>query len=62
MHDFKINGKPFLESSNKQIAMIICNNFLDKNGKDITIKSVMTILEVNRPEKRPKDDRKFKLE
>jgi hypothetical protein len=62
MHDFKINGKPFLESSNKQIAMIICNNFLDKNGKDITIKSVMTILEVNRPEKRPKDDRRFNLE
>lgn len=62
MHDFKINGKPFLESSNKQIAMIICNNFLDKNGKEISIKSVMTILEVNRPEKRPKDDRRFNLE
>lgn len=62
MHDVKINGKSFLDASNKQIAMLICNNFLDKNGKAITIKSVMTILEVNRPEKRPKDDRRFNLD
>jgi hypothetical protein len=49
-------------STDKLIANLISNHFLDKNGKAISVKSVLTILEVNRPEKRPKADKRFNLD
>ena len=61
MHEVTFNGRSFLLSSDRQIAEIINRNFLDRNGKVITIKSVMTILEKNRPEKRPKNNKRFNL-
>lgn len=62
MHEKIVDGKPFLESSNSNIAKMICNNFVDRNGKPISFKTVMTILEVNRIDKRPKDNKRFGLD
>ena len=62
MHKILIGDKTFLVASNRQIATIISQNFIDKRGQPITFKSVMTVLEYNRNEKRPHKDRKFNLE
>jgi hypothetical protein len=61
MHEIKIDDSPLLEASNIQVATFISQHFLDKNGNSITVKAVQTILEINRPEKRPKADKKFKI-
>ena len=61
MHDVLIDGKPFLESSDRLIAEEISSNYVDRNGKDISVKYVLTILEKNRSDKRPKRDKRFDL-
>lgn len=61
MHEIKVNDLPVLDATNTQVANMISLSFLDKNGKEISVKSVQTILEVNRPEKRPKGDKRIKL-
>jgi hypothetical protein len=61
MREMPVNGKPFLESTDRQIAEEISANYVDRNGKEISVKYVLTILEKNRPEKRPKRDKRFDL-
>lgn len=61
MREMLVEGKPFLESSDRLIAEEISNNYVDRNGKEISVKYVLTILEKNRPEKRPKRDKRFDL-
>jgi hypothetical protein len=56
-----VDGKPFIESTDKQIAEEIASNYVDRNGKEISVKYILTILEKNRPEKRPKRDKGFNL-
>jgi hypothetical protein len=61
MREVIVDGKPYLLATDKQVAEHISNNYLDRNGKDISVKYVLTILEKNRPEKRPKRDKRFDL-
>jgi DNA-binding transcriptional MerR regulator len=61
MREVIVEGKPYLLATDKQVAEHISNNYLDRNGKDISVKYVLTILEKNRPEKRPKRDKRFDL-
>jgi len=61
MREMLVEGKPFIESTDKQIAEEIASNYVDRNGKEISVKYVLTILEKNRPEKRPKRDKRFDL-
>lgn len=61
MREVIVDGKPYLLATDKQVAEHISNNYLDRNGKDISVKYVLTILEKNRPEKRPKRDKGFNL-
>ena len=61
MREMLVDGKPFIESTDKQIAEEIASNYVDRNGKEISVKYVLTILEKNRPEKRPKRDKRFDL-
>ena len=62
MREVLVDGKPYLLATDKQVAEHISNNYLDRNGKDISVKYVLTILEKNRPEKRPKRDKGFNLD
>jgi hypothetical protein len=61
MHELTFNDKPFLMATDRQIAEYISRHYIDRNGKTISVKSVMTILEKNRPEKRPKNNKRFDL-
>ena len=61
MREVIVDGKPYLLATDKQVAEHISNNYLDRSGKDISVKYVLTILEKNRPEKRPKRDKGFNL-
>jgi hypothetical protein len=54
MHENKVKDKPALEAQPQVIAEIIANNFLDKEGNEISVETVKTILKPSRFEKRPK--------
>ena len=61
MREVIVDGKPYLLATDKQVAEYFSNHYLDRNGKDISVKYILTILEKNRPEKRPKRDKGFNL-
>lgn len=54
MYEKQVNNKPALEHCPNEIAEIIVTCFKDKEGKDISIETVKTILKPSRFEKRPK--------
>lgn len=54
MHEKQVNGKPYLEASPNELAEMIAETFQDKEGKEISIATVKTILKPSRFEKRPK--------
>jgi hypothetical protein len=62
MREVIVDGKPYLLATDKQVAEYFSNHYLDRNGKDISVKYILTILEKNRPEKRPKRDKGFNLD
>ena len=59
MHEKQVNGKPYLEASPNELAEMISETFQDKEGKDISIDTVKTILKPSRFEKRPKGNLRF---
>ncbi|MBP7809079.1 MAG: hypothetical protein KA163_07295 [Bacteroidia bacterium] len=61
MHETKVNGKPGLEAQPQIIAEMISAWFIDKDGNEISIETVKTILKPSRIEKRPKGNSKFDL-
>lgn len=54
MHEKKINGKPYLDASPNELCEMIATYFKDKDGHDISIDTIKTILKPSRFEKRPK--------
>lgn len=54
MHEKKTGGKPCLEASPNELADMITTWFKDKEGKEISVETVKTILKPSRFEKRPK--------
>ena len=42
-----------------KLAKHICNNFLDKNGNELSFRTVETILDPNKPEKRPPEHKRY---
>lgn len=55
------DGKPLLDAGFNDLANFIVNNFKDKNGKDLSLNTVKTILNTSRPEKRPSQEKRIKL-
>ena len=55
------SGKNYLEASIQDLTNLIVNNFLDKDGNEISPATVRTILSPNRHDKRPKKDKSFKI-
>lgn len=62
MHEKKVNGKPFLEAAPNVLAEMIATWFKDKEGKEISIDTVKTILKPSRIEKRPKGSSRFEID
>lgn len=61
MHEKKVDSKPYLEASPNELADMITIWFKDKEGKEISIETVKTILKPSRFEKRPKGNAKINV-
>lgn len=57
-----IKGKPFLDGNTNDFVSLICNNFTDKEGREISSDSVRTILRPSKIEKRPKIHKRIDLD
>ena len=55
------SGVPYIDATPMQIANFLDQNFLDKNGDKISQASILTFLDPNRPDKRPKLNKSFRL-
>ena len=56
-----IDGKPIIDGNINDVAAIIVNSFVDKDGKEISIQSVKTILQPSREDKRPNTHKKIDI-
>ena len=61
MHEKRNDGKPYLEASPNELAEMINIWFKDKEGKEISIETIKTILKPSRIEKRPKGNARFNV-
>jgi len=60
-NEIKVEGRPLLEISTSDLADIICQHFRDKEGNPVPRSTVLTVLDPNRPEKRPKGNKRYKI-
>ncbi|MCT1531350.1 hypothetical protein M3B46_10110 [Sphingobacterium daejeonense] len=56
------NGRPIIEGSVNDLAAVIVNSFVDKDGKDLSLDTVKTVLTPSKTDKRPKDHKKIDLD
>lgn len=56
-----VEGKPIIEGNINDMAAIIVNSFVDKDGKEISPQSVKTILQPSREDKRPNSNKRIDL-
>jgi hypothetical protein len=61
MHEKKVNGKPYLDATPNDLCEMIAAYFKDKEGHDISIETIKTILKPSRFEKRPKGNIRFNI-
>lgn len=57
-----IEGKPFLDANTNDFVALICNNFVDKEGHEISPTTVETILRPSKYEKRPKSHKRVDID
>ena len=57
-----IDGKPFLDANTADFVALICNNFVDKEGRKISPDTVRTILTLSKSDKRPKAHKRIDLD
>lgn len=60
--EFFIEGKPFLDANSSDFVALICNNFVDKDGQEISHATVETILRPSKYDKRPKSHKRVDLD
>lgn len=61
MYENKVNDKPTLEAQPQVIAEMISAWFIDKDGNEISVETVKTILKPSRFEKRPKGNNRISI-
>ena len=54
-----IEGKPYLDANTNDFVALICNNFVDKDGHEISTATVETILRPSKYDKRPKSHKRI---
>lgn len=57
-----VDGKSFLDGELNDIAKVIVASFVDKEGNDLSLKTVRTILTPSREDKRPNGDKRIEIE
>lgn len=62
INDYKIENQPLIETSNANLAKLIAHFFTDANGMNIEQSTIETYLQKNKPEKRPKEYNRIKLQ
>ena len=60
MNDVKPNGKPYIQNKIKDIAKLICDNYVDEKGKELSMHTIQTYLSPTRTDKNPNNDWKIK--
>lgn len=56
-----VEGKPMVEGNINDIATMIVNTFVDKDGREISLQSVKTILQPSREDKRPNSHKRIDI-
>jgi len=56
-----VEGKPMVEGNINDIATMIVNTFIDKDGREISLQSVKTILQPSREDKRPNNHKRIDI-
>lgn len=56
-----VEGKPLIQGNVNDIAQMIVTTFVDKEGKEISLQSVKTILKPSREDKRPNVNKRIDL-
>ena len=57
-----IDGKPYIDENNNDLADWIVNSFLDKEGKEISPLTVKTILKPSKEDKRPNTHKRLDID
>ncbi|WP_291046783.1 hypothetical protein [Empedobacter sp. UBA1574] len=57
-----VDGKPFLDGNLNDIAKVIVSNFVDKDGNELSLKTVRTILTPSREDKRPNVNKRIDID
>lgn len=57
-----VDGKSFLDGELNDIAKVIVASFVDKDGNDLSLNTVRTILTPSREDKRPNGDKRIEIE
>lgn len=60
-HDVIIDGKPILNASKNQIVDLLFENFINKDGDELSKDTILTGLNPSRHDKRAPDHKKYKL-
>lgn len=56
-----VEGKPMIEGNINDIAEMIVSTFVDKDGREISLQSVKTILKPSREDKRPNTNKRIDI-
>lgn len=59
--EIMVEGKPMVEGNINEIAEMIVNTFIDKDGKELSPLSVKTILQPSREDKRPNTNKRIDI-
>ena len=57
-----VEGKPFIDGNFNEIANVIVNSFCDKEGNDLSLVTVRTILTPSREDKRPNKNKRIDID
>ncbi|MDX2190790.1 MAG: hypothetical protein SFY32_13085 [Bacteroidota bacterium] len=60
-HEISSEGTPILNCSNEELANLIANSFLDRQGNQISRDTIRTILNPSKYEKRPKGHKRINI-
>jgi hypothetical protein len=59
LYEFKPEGKPYIDNTPAEVAIVIANTFVNREGKKLSQSTVQTTLCPSKVEKRPSCDRRF---
>lgn len=62
LHEYKQDGKPYIDNSSTDVANLIVNNFISRDGQKLSVSSIKTMLSPNKTDKRPSSDKRFSLQ